>query len=213
MSKQRWATSLLTILFLAGGLALQSCSGGGGGTAATVTVPAVTLTAFSQTLATTKNNPISITLQGQSPNPGVLTFDVYTMPTNGTLTGQLSGNAPVMSYTPGLDYYGNDAFSFHVTDAQGNIGTGTITVQVLNSISPLADTDGDGLLDLDELNQYGTNPKLADTDADGFDDFKEIITFGFNSNVNNFRFNPLIADTPQVDVRMVSVPNGTKLSI
>ncbi|RMH19593.1 MAG: hypothetical protein D6698_05510, partial [Gammaproteobacteria bacterium] len=193
-------------------LSLQAC-GGGGGTAATVTVPASAaggagpVTAFSQTLATSKNNPIDITLTGQSSNAGTLTFDVYTMPMNGTLTGQLAGINPTMTYTPGLDWYGTDSFTFHVTDAQGNQGTGTISINVLNSISPLADTDGDGLLDLDEINQYGTNPNLADTDADGFDDFTEVVTYGFNASVNNFRFNPLIADTPEIDIRMVSVPD------
>ncbi|RME39845.1 MAG: hypothetical protein D6794_03170 [Deltaproteobacteria bacterium] len=136
-----------------------------------------------------------------------MTFDVYSMPTNGTLTGQLAGINPTMTYTPGLDWYGTDSFTFHVTDAQGNQGTGTITINVLNSISPLADSDGDGLLDLDELNQHGTNPNLADTDADGFDDFTEVVTYGFNASVNNFRFNPLIADTPEIDIRMVSVPD------
>jgi len=190
-------------------ISLQAC-GGGGGTTASVAVPSPTgvssVIAFSQTLSTTKNNPITITLQGESPAAGTLTFDVYTSPASGTLTGQLAGINPVMTYTPGLDYYGNDAFTFHVTDTQGNTGTGTINIQVLNSISPLADSDGDGLLDLNELNTFGTNPQLADTDGDGFDDFSEVVTFAFDNQVNNFRFNPLIADMPEIDIQLVSQP-------
>jgi len=37
------------------------------------------------------------------------------------------------------------------------------------------DTDGDGLLDLDELNLYGTDPSSPDSDHDGANDFFETI--------------------------------------
>jgi hypothetical protein len=36
------------------------------------------------------------------------------------------------------------------------------------------DTDGDGLSDWDEINQYKTSPYLSDSDSDGFDDKTEI---------------------------------------
>lgn len=42
-----------------------------------------------------------------------------------------------------------------------------------------ADTDEDGLSDLDELSKYFTNPKIADTDGDGFSDGDEVKK-GFN---------------------------------
>ena len=42
-----------------------------------------------------------------------------------------------------------------------------------------ADTDGDGLLDGDEVNVYHTNPLKADTDSDGFSDGEEVKR-GFN---------------------------------
>jgi hypothetical protein len=38
----------------------------------------------------------------------------------------------------------------------------------------VADTDGDGLLDGAEVDQYGTSPALADTDTDGLDDDSEL---------------------------------------
>ena len=38
----------------------------------------------------------------------------------------------------------------------------------------MADTDGDGLTDLDELETFKTEPTKADTDEDGFDDSTEI---------------------------------------
>lgn len=48
------------------------------------------------------------------------------------------------------------------------------------------DSDGDGLNDGLEVNQYGTSPTLADTDSDGLSDFDEI---------NTYSTNPLAADT------------------
>lgn len=37
----------------------------------------------------------------------------------------------------------------------------------------VADTDGDGLNDIDETNKYGTNPRRFDTDGDGLTDGEE----------------------------------------
>lgn len=42
------------------------------------------------------------------------------------------------------------------------------------SVDPAKDTDGDKLLDVDELNRYGTSPYLADSDSDGIADNIEI---------------------------------------
>ncbi len=43
-----------------------------------------------------------------------------------------------------------------------------------------ADTDGDALSDFDELNVYGSDPKMTDTDEDGIGDFDETQTYGTN---------------------------------
>ncbi len=57
-----------------------------------------------------------------------------------------------------------------------------------NGSNPLlADTDGDGLNDGDEVNIYGTDPTLADTDGDGRSDADEIL--------GDPATNPLLADT------------------
>jgi uncharacterized membrane protein YjfL (UPF0719 family) len=46
--------------------------------------------------------------------------------------------------------------------------------QRLGTRVDLADTDGDGLNDWDEVRTYGTNPLLKDSDGDGVDDADEI---------------------------------------
>jgi hypothetical protein len=98
-------------------------------------------------------------------------------------------------------------------------------VELANGTDPLtcdspADTDGDGVTDCEEI-ELGTGLRLVDTDGDGFDDFQEVIVFGFSPQNNNFRFNPRIADTPRLEVDLVSAPavavlftasDGTELS-
>lgn len=46
----------------------------------------------------------------------------------------------------------------------------------------VADTDGDGLTDGDEVLKYGTDPGLPDTDADGFTDGDEVNKYETNPN-------------------------------
>lgn len=48
------------------------------------------------------------------------------------------------------------------------------------------DSDGDGLLDADEIGIYGTDPTLVDSDEDGLDDYQEVIDYSTN---------PLLQDT------------------
>ncbi|HMP89954.1 MAG TPA: hypothetical protein PJ991_07125 [Kiritimatiellia bacterium] len=45
---------------------------------------------------------------------------------------------------------------------------------------PVADSDGDGLTDLEEFDLYGTNPNLVDTDGDGVSDYDEVKVYGTN---------------------------------
>jgi subtilisin family serine protease len=45
---------------------------------------------------------------------------------------------------------------------------------VASALATLIDRDGDGLVDADEVNLYGTDPLVADTDGDGFSDGAEV---------------------------------------
>ena len=69
------------------------------------------------------------------------------------------------------------------------------------------DTDKDGLSDNAEKFEHGTNPLIPDTDGDGFTDFDEIITKAFNAENANLDFNPLIADEPNLEIKLASAPN------
>jgi hypothetical protein len=74
-----------------------------------------------------------------------------------------------------------------------------------DAASSTADTDGDGLVD-DLEHLYGTSPVLADTDGDGMSDAQEIQQLGFDPNIDPIRFNPLVADIPQLAIVLKSPP-------
>ncbi len=76
-----------------------------------------------------------------------------------------------------------------------------------NDNNPCPDNDSDGLSDCDEVNVHGTSPEHADTDGDGFSDYAEIHDLGFDPSVNNFKFNPRIADVPKLAVQITTNPD------
>lgn len=87
--------------------------------------------ANSQSVTTTEDNPIAITLTGSDVDGDSLTFTVTSSPTNGVL----SGTAPNVTYTPDADYNGSDSFTFKVND--GSVDSGIATVSI--TINPVND--------------------------------------------------------------------------
>lgn len=68
------------------------------------------------------------------------------------------------------------------------------------------DTDGDGISDQTENTVYDTSPFLADTDGDGWSDYAEIFELGFDPDNYPLRFNPRVADIPELGLDLVSTP-------
>lgn len=54
-------------------------------------------------------------------------------------------------------------------------GVSDVREKELGINSGSADTDGDGILDRDEIELYKTDPKKADTDGDGVNDGAEVL--------------------------------------
>ena len=199
------AAGLKAIPGLALLLALGACGGGGGGG------------------DTTTNPP-----PPPPPPPPALTYSI-----GGTVSG-LAGSGLVLRNNGGDDLAlsANGAFAFATEIDSGDSysvtvatqpsspdqtctvtsGSGTATADVTDvaiaceTNTAATDTDGDGLTDSEELGQYGTSPILADTDGDGYSDFDELITNGFDPAVNNFVFNPRVADVPVVLIRIQETP-------
>lgn len=73
-----------------------------------------------------------------------------------------------------------------------------------SEIDPTLDSDGDRLPDVLEL-ELGTSPFDVDTDFDGYTDGEEVLDYRSRST-NRFRFNPLLADVPRLEVEVEGVP-------
>jgi hypothetical protein len=85
----------------------------------------------------------------------------------------------------------------------------TPTETIVDEAPENADTDGDGLIDDDETNTYGTDPLIPDTDEDGLSDGDEVNIHGADplnpdtdsdglsdgDEVDVYNTDPLVADT------------------
>jgi hypothetical protein len=83
--------------------------------------------ASNQSVTTTQNTAVNVTLFATDANGNPLTFTVVTGPLNGSVTG---GTGAARTYTPNTGFTGGDSFTFKANDglADSNIATVTITV-------------------------------------------------------------------------------------
>ncbi len=74
-------------------------------------------------------------------DPLTLTYTITSSPTNGSLTG----TPPNLFYTPNLNYYGTDSFTYTANDGvdDSNVATVTITVNAVNDAPVI--TEGDSV--------------------------------------------------------------------
>ncbi len=82
--------------------------------------------AFDQTVTTNEDNALAVTLTGSDPEGGSLNFTVLTQPGH----GELSGNAPALTYTPTGDFFGSDSFTFKVNDGTSDSAPATVSITV-----------------------------------------------------------------------------------
>ena len=104
--------------------------------AATVSITVVgTPTASSQSVTCAENSVNdSITLTGSDPNTPALPL-TYTVTVNPS-HGELSGNAPNLTYTPSAGYVGPDSFNFNVIIATATSSVATVTLDVATTSPP-----------------------------------------------------------------------------
>ncbi len=86
-------------------------------------------TASPQSVVTTQNTAVSITLSGSDVDGDTLIYTVDSQPG----TGSLSGTAPNLTYTPNSGVTGSDSFTFKVSD--GTLVSAPATVSI--TINPL----------------------------------------------------------------------------
>ena len=120
-------------------------------------------TAHSQSVETNKNTVKSILLTATDPEGQVLSYSIETQPQH----GQLSGQAPNISYTPDNGYVGTDSFTFIANDGVLNSAAATVNITVLqtgtggngisNFVSNTAITLDGNLGDWSQLQSFGAD--------------------------------------------------------
>ena len=110
------------------------CGAGSGGnqtsTSVTVVQPNNPPVANYQAVTLAENAVTPILLTASDADGNTLTYTVVTLPSHGTLTG----SGPNQVYSPALNYFGPDSFTFRVNDGivNSNIATVSITVTFVN---------------------------------------------------------------------------------
>lgn len=82
--------------------------------------------ALDQSLTVVEDTPLDITLTARSLDVAHLRFTPVDLPDH----GQLTGTAPNLIYTPDLNYFGTDSFTFRASDTNGTSNIATITIEV-----------------------------------------------------------------------------------
>ena len=117
-------------------------------------------TAHPQSLETNKNTSKAIVLTATDPEGQALSYSISSQPQH----GQLSGQAPNVTYTPNTAYTGADSFTFRANDGALDSNPATISINVLqtgggngisNPVSPNAISVNGNLNDWNQLQSFG----------------------------------------------------------
>jgi hypothetical protein len=79
-----------------------------------------------------------------------------------------------------------------------------VSLTIEPAIDSTADADQDEITDFNEFIKFRTDPHKKDSDGDGYDDSYEMQRFG--AGEKPLEFNPLVADQPRIDFRMLASP-------
>lgn len=83
--------------------------------------------AQAQSVATSEDMPLQVTLVATDLESSTLTYRISTMPTNGSLTG----TPPTVTYTPNPNFDRQDTFAFVANDGTADSAPATVTVTIL----------------------------------------------------------------------------------
>jgi hypothetical protein len=89
-----------------------------------------------QTWNTDEDIASPLILSGSDVDGDVITYSLVSGPTNGVL----SGTIPNYIYTPNLNYYGSDSFTFKVNDTHSDSATATVAITI-NSVNDAPEVD------------------------------------------------------------------------
>ena len=117
--------------------------------------------AGNQSVTTSEDIAKAITLSATDADGNALTYTIVSPP----LQGSLSGSGPNITYTPALNYFGLDNFTFKVNDGitDSNIATVSIVVNPVGD-SPIAVSSGSSEVTVEDV---ATSITLVGIDPDG----------------------------------------------
>lgn len=97
-------------------------------------------TASSRSVTTAEDTTVVVVLSGDDPDGPSLTFAIASQPSHGVLTG----SGPSVVYTPAADFFGEDGFTFTVSDGTSTSAPAavSITVTPVNDAPQIADITG-----------------------------------------------------------------------
>ncbi len=127
---------------------------------------------------TNEDTAVGITLTAASPNNAPLTYTIVTGPTH----GQLSGTDGNRTYTPDLNYFGSDSFTFKVNQGTSESNTSTVSITV-NSINDDPDAVDDDAIISEDSGANTINVQANDSDVDGDSRTVTAVTQGAHGSV------------------------------
>ncbi len=156
---------------------------GAGEPAVTIAItddPAGRPVANPQAVMTDEDTPLPITLTGSDPEGDPLTFTITRAPTNGTLsilnpTGPASAD---VTYSPVLNFNGNDSFDFQVAEPGGQTAAATVDITVKPVPDPPQAVD-------DAVSATANAPKLIDVLANDIDPDGDVLVISAVSTPSN----------------------------
>ena len=158
-------------------------------------------TVDNQFLFTNLNTPLNITLTGTSPSGSPLTFSVLDDVAHGNLSGisAINGTSATTTYTPSVNFTGNDFFTFKANNgtSDSNIGIVTIAINGTTGNTPPVASD-------DSANTNEDKPILIpvlanDTDIDGDTLSVDSISLQANNGTSIINSNSTVTYSPNTD--------------
>ncbi len=132
---------------------------------------------------------------GNYSNPGSLSAVQWSNPAHGSVTGNSDGS---FSYTPTINYFGTDSFTYKANDGTFNSNAATVTIVVTSiNVPPIANNDSYSISEDAVLDIAAPGVLTNDTDANG-DTLTALLVAGpshgsfmFNAN-GSFRYTPVL---------------------